>query len=78
MARAPARAFLKPRMTDVGRGPEVSQIPIPGTKRVLKAEGESVTMDGAAGSFWRRMIRDGSVEEIQQQPAAKPAAEGEN
>jgi hypothetical protein len=64
-------------MTDVGRGPEVSQIPIPGTKRVLKAEGESVTMDGAAGSFWLRMIRDGSVEQIQQ-PAAMPAAEGEN
>jgi len=73
MSRQPQRIFIKPRMTDVGRGPELSLVPFrrSGVAMVLQAAGEWVQAQGSEGGFWKRRIAEGSVEIAE--PPAEPA-----
>lgn len=73
MARVPERMFIKPKVVDAGRGPELATVPYPpkgdGRRKVLPPEGDTVSMDGVAGSYWTRRINEGSVEKAE---APKP------
>lgn len=79
MAKAPKRIFIKPKMVDVGRGPQLATIPYPtvvgGRRKLLKSEGDTVSMDGASGSYWTRRINEGSVEEVDPRRAASVKTE---
>jgi len=76
MAKTPKRIQIqiKPAMTDVGKGPQLAQVPYPtavgGRRRVLPPEGDTVSLEGAAGSYWQRRINEGSVVKVE---PSKPA-----
>ena len=74
--KTPKRMFIKPKMVDAGRGPQPATIPYPpvagGRRKVLRAEGETVSMDGTSGSYWTRRINEGSVEQADKPKVAAP------
>jgi len=72
-----ARAKIKPKIVDVGRGPQLARIPYSdgGVRKELPPEGAMVDMDGAAGSYWRRRLNEGTVE-LADEPKAKVKKEG--
>jgi hypothetical protein len=62
--------FVKPGKRPVGEeGPLL--VRHPGTKRLLRAEGEEVPDN----QYWFRRLRDGDVEEIQRPAAPEPEPE---
>lgn len=69
MAKTPKRIHIKPATVDVGRGPQLATVPYPtvigGRRRVLPPEGDTVSLEGAAGSYWQRRINEGSVEKVE-------------
>lgn len=71
----PKRIQIKPATVDVGRGPQLATVPYPpsvgGRRRVLPPEGDTVSLEGAAGSYWQRRINEGSV--VLVEPETKPA-----
>lgn len=75
MAKTPQRIHIKPAVTDVGRGPQLAKVPYPttvgGRRRVLPPEGDTVSLEGAAGSYWQRRINEGAVVKVE--PESKPA-----
>ena len=77
MARAPERIFIKPATVNpVGRGARLANVPYPPTagtpRKVLPPEGATVTMEGAAGSYWQRRINEGSVEKVEPPQVEQP------
>lgn len=76
MAKVPQRIQIKPATVDVGRGPQLATVPYPqvagGRGRVLPPEGDTVSLEGAAGSYWQRRINEGSVVKVE--PAKTTAA----
>lgn len=75
MTKTPQRIQIKPATVDVGRGPQPAMVPYPtvvgGRRRVLPPEGDTVSLEGAAGSYWQRRINEGSVVRVDPEP--KPA-----
>jgi len=76
----PKRIQIKPMMVDAGRGPQLATIPYPsivgGRRRVLPPEGAEVSLDGADGSYWQRMINNKSVEVVEPgKPDESPKAD---
>ena len=69
-----ARVKIKPKMVDVGRGPEPARIPYRegGVTKVLPHDGLEVDMGGASGSYWRRRLNEGSVEMVADATKAEP------
>jgi hypothetical protein len=81
MARVPERIFIRPKMVDVGRGPQPATVPYPpvasGRRKVLPPEGDTVSMEGTSGegtsgSYWTRRINEGSVEKAEPPKAPEP------
>lgn len=77
MAKTPKRIQIKPALTNVGKGPQLTAVPYPnsvgGRRRVLPPEGDTVSLEGAAGSYWQRRINEGSVVVVE---PSKPATRG--
>lgn len=77
MASTPKRIHIKPAMVDVGRGQQLATVPYPtvvgGRRRVLPPEGNTVSLDGAAGSYWQRRINEKSVLVVEPAKATEPA-----
>lgn len=75
MAKTPQRIQIKPAVTDVGKGPQLATVPYPttvgGRRRVLPPEGDTVSLEGAAGSYWQRRINEGSVVKVEPKPATR-------
>lgn len=76
MAKTPPKQIqIKPATIDVGRGPQLATVPYPPSagrrRRVLPPAGDTVSLDGAAGSYWQRRINEGSVVKVEPEP--KPA-----
>lgn len=61
--------FIRPLMTDVGRGPEIHQLSYPrrGAKKPwrLPPEGATVPWNGAEGHFWQRRLNEKAVEIVE-------------
>jgi hypothetical protein len=78
MPRVPERIFIRPKMVDVGRGPQPATVPYPpvasGRRKVLPPEGDTVSMEGTSGSYWTRRINEGSVEKAEPPKAGTPKA----
>ena len=56
---------------------EGALVRMPGTMTPLAAAGDTVSLDGVDGTFWRRRINDGSVT-ISEQGQAQAAATTES
>ena len=69
------RVHVKPATTDVGRGPQTYQIPMPGTKTPVPEEGISVDLNGSNGSWWRRRIADGELVKVDPKRETKKGGE---
>jgi hypothetical protein len=80
-AKTPQRIQIKPGMVDVGRGEQLATVPYPpapGTRRkVLPPEGDTITLAGAAGSYWQRRINEKSVVVVEPTKAAERSRKGD-
>lgn len=82
MAKTPKRIQIKPATVDVGKGPQLATVPYPttagGRRRVLPPEGDTVSLEGAAGSYWQRRINEGSIEKVEPEPKPATRKKGED
>jgi len=82
MAKIPKRIHIKPATVNVGRGPQLATVPYPsvvgGRRRVLPPAGDTVSLDGAAGSYWQRRINEGSVVKVEPELKAATRKKGED
>lgn len=76
MAKTPQRIFIKPKMVEAGRGPQPATVPYPpvagGRRKVLRPDGDTVSMEGTSGSYWTRRINEGSVEKAEAPRTEQP------
>ena len=68
--------WLKPKMTDVGRGKELAQIPYNrrGVIFLLPPYGAKLPRLGAEGAFWLKRKSEGAVEETTEAEVSKAKA----
>lgn len=67
--KAPKRMFIRPKLVDVGRGPEPAVLTFQRSKGRwvrVSPEGGLVIWEGREKRFWQRRIKEGAAEIVEQ------------